>query len=60
MAPSAATEFVDVHNPATAELLARTPISNSGDVDAAVQAAADAFPRGAARRPASACNISSS
>src|SRR5271155_2898530 len=42
--PSSATEFVDVINPATMELLARTPISTSADVDAAVQAAADAFP----------------
>jgi malonate-semialdehyde dehydrogenase (acetylating) / methylmalonate-semialdehyde dehydrogenase len=42
--PSAATEYVDVLNPATAELLARNPLSNAGDVDAAVQAAAAAFP----------------
>jgi malonate-semialdehyde dehydrogenase (acetylating)/methylmalonate-semialdehyde dehydrogenase len=42
--PSATTEYVDVHNPATAELLARTPLSNAADVDAAVQAAAAAFP----------------
>jgi malonate-semialdehyde dehydrogenase (acetylating) / methylmalonate-semialdehyde dehydrogenase len=42
--PSATTEFVEVHNPATAELLARAPLSNAGDVDAAVQAAAAAFP----------------
>src|SRR3979411_1810080 len=41
---SAATEFADVSNPATAEPLARTPLSTSADVDAAVQAAADAFP----------------
>src|SRR6266850_1402557 len=41
---SAATEFADVSNPATAELLARTPLSTSAEVDAAVQAAADAFP----------------
>src|SRR5467141_1227145 len=41
---SAATEFADVSNPATAELLARTPLSTSADVDVAVQAAADAFP----------------
>ena len=41
---SSATEFADVSNPATAELLARTPLSTSADVDAAVQAAADAFP----------------
>jgi malonate-semialdehyde dehydrogenase (acetylating)/methylmalonate-semialdehyde dehydrogenase len=41
---AAATEFVDVTNPATAELLARTPLSTSAEVDTAVQAAADAFP----------------
>ncbi len=41
---AAATEFLDVTNPATAEVLARTPLSSSADVDAAVQAAADAFP----------------
>ena len=38
------TDFFDVHNPATAELLARTPMSSSADVDAAVQAASAAFP----------------
>src|SRR6266550_3456111 len=41
---AAATEYFDVSNPATSELLARTPLSTSADVDAAVQAAADAFP----------------
>src|SRR2546428_2473112 len=41
---STATEYFDVTNPATAEVLARTPLSTSADVDAAVQAAADAFP----------------
>jgi malonate-semialdehyde dehydrogenase (acetylating)/methylmalonate-semialdehyde dehydrogenase len=35
---------VDVINPATAEVLARTPLSTAADVDAAVQSAADAFP----------------
>src|SRR5207302_4717351 len=40
---STATEYFDVTNPTTAELLARTPLSTSVDVDAAVQAAADAF-----------------
>jgi malonate-semialdehyde dehydrogenase (acetylating)/methylmalonate-semialdehyde dehydrogenase len=40
---SSATEFVDVTNPATMEVLARTPISSAADVDAAVRAAADAF-----------------
>ncbi|HKW64504.1 MAG TPA: CoA-acylating methylmalonate-semialdehyde dehydrogenase [Candidatus Acidoferrum sp.] len=38
------SEFSDVTNPATAELLARTPLSAASDVDAAVQAAASAFP----------------
>src|SRR5712664_789131 len=37
---AAATEYFDVTNPATAEVLARTPLSTSADV----QAAADAFP----------------
>jgi len=41
---SAATEFVNVSNPATAEVIARTPISSKADVDAAVQSAAEAFP----------------
>src|ERR1700680_3376623 len=41
---SATQEYVDVINPATAELLARTPLSTAADVDAAVQSAADAFP----------------
>ncbi len=40
---SSATEFFDVTNPATSELLARTPMSSPADVDAAVQAAAAAF-----------------
>jgi malonate-semialdehyde dehydrogenase (acetylating)/methylmalonate-semialdehyde dehydrogenase len=38
------TEFFDVTNPATTEVLARTPMSSPADVAAAVQAAADAFP----------------
>ena len=41
---SAATEFVHVTNPATGEIVARTPISSKVDVDAAVQSAAEAFP----------------
>src|ERR1700726_920957 len=41
---SATQEYVDVINPATAEVLARTPLSTSAEVDAAVQAAAGAFP----------------
>jgi malonate-semialdehyde dehydrogenase (acetylating) / methylmalonate-semialdehyde dehydrogenase len=38
------TEYVNVTNPATAEILARTPLSAAADVEAAVQAAAAAFP----------------
>src|SRR6202158_3702604 len=41
---SSATHYVDVANPATAEVLARTPLSTLADVNAAVQAAAAAFP----------------
>jgi len=41
---SSGSHFVDVMNPATAELLARTPLSTAVDVEAAVKAAADAFP----------------
>src|SRR5271168_2499012 len=37
-------DFFDVTNPATTEVLARTPMSSPADVDAAVQAAAAAFP----------------
>ena len=39
-----ASEYADVANPATGELLARTPLSAAADVNAAVQAAAAAFP----------------
>jgi malonate-semialdehyde dehydrogenase (acetylating) / methylmalonate-semialdehyde dehydrogenase len=41
---SSATDFGNVLNPATAELLARAPLSTATEVDAAVQSAADAFP----------------
>jgi malonate-semialdehyde dehydrogenase (acetylating)/methylmalonate-semialdehyde dehydrogenase len=41
---STATEFVNVINPASGEVIARTPISTKADVDAVVQAAAAAFP----------------
>jgi malonate-semialdehyde dehydrogenase (acetylating)/methylmalonate-semialdehyde dehydrogenase len=36
--------YADVVNPATAESIARTPLSTSADVDMAVQAASAAFP----------------
>ena len=42
--PSRATEFLDVHNPATGEAIARTPLSTGEDLDAAVVAAEKAFP----------------
>ena len=35
-----ATDFYDVHNPAVGDVIGRTPLSTSADVDAAVQAAA--------------------
>ena len=38
------SEYADVVNPATGELLARTPLSGAADVDAAAKAAAAAFP----------------
>ena len=41
---SAAAEFGDVINPATGETLARVPLGGGGDVEAAVEAAAAAFP----------------
>jgi malonate-semialdehyde dehydrogenase (acetylating)/methylmalonate-semialdehyde dehydrogenase len=40
-----ATEFFDVHNPALGEVIGRTPLSTSDDVDAAVRAATEAFPK---------------
>ena len=41
---SRASEWADVTNPATGETIARTPLSNSAEVAAAVEAAAAAFP----------------
>ncbi|MFN8558063.1 MAG: CoA-acylating methylmalonate-semialdehyde dehydrogenase [Dehalococcoidia bacterium] len=45
---AATTRHDDVPNPATGALLARAPLSTETDVDAAVQAARDAFPSWAA------------
>jgi malonate-semialdehyde dehydrogenase (acetylating) / methylmalonate-semialdehyde dehydrogenase len=42
--PSRASEFLDVHNPATGETIAKTPLSTGEDLDAAVEAARRAFP----------------
>jgi malonate-semialdehyde dehydrogenase (acetylating)/methylmalonate-semialdehyde dehydrogenase len=41
---SSTTTFFNVTNPATNEIVARTPVSTKADVDVAVQSAADAFP----------------
>ena len=41
---ASATEFSDVHNPAVGDVIGRTPLSTSADVDAAVDAARKAFP----------------
>jgi malonate-semialdehyde dehydrogenase (acetylating)/methylmalonate-semialdehyde dehydrogenase len=38
------SEYVDVINPATGLVVARTPVSGAADVEAAAKAAADAFP----------------
>ena len=40
---AAATEFLDVINPTTADVLAKVPLSSVEDVDQAAQAAAEAF-----------------
>ena len=37
-------DYFDVINPATGEVIARTPLGGKADVDAAAKAAADAFP----------------
>ncbi len=42
--PSTGTRTIDVHNPATGQTIARTPLSVGADVDAAVAAATAAFP----------------
>ena len=42
--PSAATAHLDVYNPASGAVIARTPLSTGADVDRAVQAAAAAYP----------------
>jgi malonate-semialdehyde dehydrogenase (acetylating)/methylmalonate-semialdehyde dehydrogenase len=41
---SQAPAFVNVHNPARGEVIAKTPLSTRGDLDAAVAAAAKGFP----------------
>jgi malonate-semialdehyde dehydrogenase (acetylating)/methylmalonate-semialdehyde dehydrogenase len=41
--PSNATEYFDVHNPATGEIIGQVPFSPDSEVDAAANAAAEAF-----------------
>lgn len=50
-AQAGASEMQEVRNPAIDEVVARVPLSNSDDVDAAVQAAAAAFPAWRATPP---------
>src|SRR5438046_1556541 len=42
--PSHANDFLEIRNPAVGEVIGKTPLSTAADVDAAVQAAAHAFP----------------
>ena len=42
--PAQTAAFVDVRNPAVGDVIGRTPLSTAADVDAAVRAAAHAFP----------------
>jgi malonate-semialdehyde dehydrogenase (acetylating) / methylmalonate-semialdehyde dehydrogenase len=48
---AAATEHLDVTNPANGDLLAQVPLSTAADVDRAVRAARDAFPAWRATPP---------
>src|SRR6266702_3567587 len=41
---STAREFLDVTNPATGEIIAQTPLSDAAEVNAAIEAAAAAYP----------------
>jgi malonate-semialdehyde dehydrogenase (acetylating) / methylmalonate-semialdehyde dehydrogenase len=41
---SSATEFLDVTNPATGEVIAQTPLSDAAEVNSAIEAAAAAYP----------------
>src|SRR5262245_20907233 len=42
--PAQTAAFVDVRNPAVGDVIGRTPLASSADVDVAVEAAARAFP----------------
>ena len=50
--PSSATAHLDVYNPARGVVIAKTPLSTGADIDAAVKAAAAAFPEWSETPPA--------
>jgi malonate-semialdehyde dehydrogenase (acetylating) / methylmalonate-semialdehyde dehydrogenase len=50
-APASGSRFGDVYNPATGEVVRKVALADAGQVDAAVQAAARAFPAWAATPP---------
>jgi malonate-semialdehyde dehydrogenase (acetylating)/methylmalonate-semialdehyde dehydrogenase len=52
---SATSEWRDIVNPATQQVLARVPFATAAEVDAAVQAAHAALRPGRTRRSARAC-----
>jgi len=43
--PASSRDFLDVHSPISGDVIARVPLSNSVDLDAAVTAAKAAFPK---------------
>ena len=57
---SSATEFTDVINPASGDVIAHTPLSSKADVDTVVQAAARHSRHGAVHLRVSAFSICSS
>ena len=57
---SKATEWLDVTNPATGEVIAQTPLSSAAEVGAAIEARRLLFPNGGERRRKTAFSPSSS
>ena len=58
--PSATADFLSIHNPATGEPLARTPLSTTAELNEAVDAAsALSRPGGASRSPTASSSSSS-
>ena len=54
---SSATEYLDVINPATTEVLAKVPLSPASEVNQAAEAAAEALLIGDALHPRNECSI---